>query len=687
MDYHYLLQRLKKEDLADSKSKFNEIKKRFIIEAKIYEKIDHPNIVKILDTGFISDETIEIEIPFIIMNYIKGFSLADVIKNEAPFEMGRANNIAQNMLGVLEVIHQKNIIHRDIKPANIMIEEETGEAIIIDFGIAKDIVGGTRLTTTGAFLGSPVYMAPEQFTDSSKVGPEIDTYALGIVLFEMLTGEPPFRGANFLEIMTAHRERPIPDVTTINPALPPGMANVLARAMAKEPNCRYQSAKAFLNALQKGEEKSTKPRRHLMRYFSLLALFIAVIGFIVFNPFGIGIDDKKEDKAAVEKEEEKPPEFKPVEKKPIETIGEDFETLKTFMEGEAGNNEKIEKCRAFLNKTGTAPGETDIKVMVSEVRQWMDQLEADDTYAKHIDSVQRYLANNDFQKAAGAAKKAQEIKDTEEVKQLLESIENKKSEFEEQNGTSDYEAIKEKIGLTGYLTFREKYPGSTYLPDLKTRLKRTDRYLPPEKYWIDSPQKNEKGCYEMTFEAHNGHRMIYVPAKKIWIDKYEVSNRQFRNFLKDAKITAAPGTKGKYIHDGNEYPAVVPYDDAEKYCKQYGFRLPRIDEWDYAAGKGMYTYPWGNELANADGIYRANFDSLEETDEKDGFEGTAPVQTFKTFSSPFGVVNMAGNVWEWAQGRILKGGGFFSPKEDLVIRKGVGGRYNDREGFRCVKDE
>ncbi len=503
MDYHYLLQRLKKEDLADSKSKFNEIKKRFTIEAKIYEKIDHPNIVKILDTGFISDQTIEIEIPYIIMNYIKGSSLADVIKKEAPFEMGRATEIAQNMLGVLEVIHQQNIIHRDIKPANIMIEEETGEAIIIDFGIAKDIVGGTRLTTTGAFLGSPVYMAPEQFTDSSKVGPEIDTYALGIVLFEMLTGEPPFRGANFLEIMTAHRERPIPDVTTINPDLPPGMANVLARAMAKEPASRYQSAKAFLNALQKGEEKTTKPRRHLMKYVSLLALFIAVIGFIVFNPFGIGIDDKKTVKPVEVKKDKQEvkdtPYIKPKEAKPIETIGDDFKKLKTFMEGEAGNNEKIEKCRAFLNKAGTAPGETDIEAMGTEVRQWMEQLKTDQDYITYIDSAQRHLANNDFLKAAGAAEKAQEKKDTGEVKQLLETIKNKKSEFEEQNGTNHYEAIKEKIGLTAYLTFKEKYPGSIYLPDLKTRLKRADRYLPPEKYWTDLLQKNEKGCYEIFF--------------------------------------------------------------------------------------------------------------------------------------------------------------------------------------------
>jgi formylglycine-generating enzyme required for sulfatase activity len=91
--------------------------------------------------------------------------------------------------------------------------------------------------------------------------------------------------------------------------------------------------------------------------------------------------------------------------------------------------------------------------------------------------------------------------------------------------------------------------------------------------------------------------MIYIPGKRIWIDKYEVSIRQFREFLEKEKREIPPQTDSKFFHMGDEYPAVVSYEDAEKYCDRYGFRLPRIDEWEYAAGKEkMYTYPWGNEF-------------------------------------------------------------------------------------------
>jgi formylglycine-generating enzyme required for sulfatase activity len=225
---------------------------------------------------------------------------------------------------------------------------------------------------------------------------------------------------------------------------------------------------------------------------------------------------------------------------------------------------------------------------------------------------------------------------------------------------------------------------------LADKLKKTDSHLPPDKYWDPLLKKNKKGYYEFTFgQENNSHRMIYIPGKQIWIDKFEVSNRQFREFLAASQIEIPPGKPGKFIHDSNEYPAVISYENAEKYCERYGLRLPSIDEWEYAAGKEMYTYPWGNESPGEKKIWRANFDSLGEDgkEERDTFEGTAPVKSFEGFSSPFGVVNMAGNVWEWVQGRILKGGSFLSAGEDLMVKNSIAGGKDDTQGFRCVKDE
>ncbi len=186
--------------------------------------------------------------------------------------------------------------------------------------------------------------------------------------------------------------------------------------------------------------------------------------------------------------------------------------------------------------------------------------------------------------------------------------------------------------------------------------------------------------------AHNGHRMIYIPGKKTWIDKYEVSWAQFGNFLKEAKIPFGPASNDRFICSRGECPAVVTYEEAQKYCRAYGFMLPGAAEWEYAAGKGTSLYPWGNESPDQSGIWRANYDSLEGGVERDGFVGTAPVKSFEKFSSPFGIVNMSGNVWEWVQGNILKGGGFLSAKEDLRILSSKTGN-NDRAGFRCIKLE
>jgi serine/threonine protein kinase len=711
LDYHYLLQRLRKEDIQSAQIKFNEIKKRFITEAKLYKKIHHANIVKIHDTGVFADESKGIEIPYMIMSYIRGSSLSDLLRNEAPFEMSRTLEISRDVLAALEAMHKNNIIHRDIKPGNIMIQEETGEAVIIDFGIAKDIVGGTRLTTTGALLGSPMYMAPEQSINSSNVGPCTDIYSFGAVLFEMLTGETPFHGSNFMEIMTAHRECPVPNVRKKNPQLPVKTADILSKAMAKNPNDRYQRTKDLLNALEEAlmepmipiaaEQKSGTWFKKYYIYLLSLAITAAALLFLL-NPFNSST--KQEEKSITPPP---PPKTKvtiktgeatgPLLTDPILQMKAGFKGLKNFLNSNAGKKEKIEKCRTFLNKYQDLqpPGNSEVQSMTTETGKRMEQLEtdleADTQYLQLIDAVNKYIEKDQYDNAGNMLNKAKEIKDTDEIKQLSQIIAEKKRQYEEKNGESVYNTIKGKIDLAQFLEFKEKYPHSIHLNELIEKLKKADSHLPPEKYWNPSLNKNKKGYYEFAFgQEFNSHRMVFIPGKRIWIDKYEVSNRQFRGFLEKEKREVPPATDSKFFHQGDEYPAVVSYEDAEKYCNQYGFRLPSIDEWEYAAGKEeMYTYPWGNELPGGDKIWRANFDSLGEDgeEEKDTFAGTAPVKSFENFSSPFGVVNMAGNVWEWAQGRILKGGSFLSAGEDLMIKNSIAGRSNETQGFRCVKEE
>ncbi|MCP5052287.1 MAG: serine/threonine protein kinase [bacterium] len=451
LDYHYLLQRLKKQNLSDIKDPFNEIKRRFIAEAKLYKKIDNPNIVKIHDTGVLADPVERIEIPYFIMTYIKGASLADLIKANAPFEVNEAIKISRCVLEALEIMHQSNIIHRDIKASNIMIEGETGEAVIIDFGIAKDIVGGTKLTTTGALLGSPAYMAPEQFIDSSKVGPAMDIYAYGVVLFEMLTGDTPFKGSNFIEVMNAHRKQPVPMVSEKNPALPEGADHILAKAMAKDPKDRYKNAGDFLDSVQQiyQAKRPIKWKRILLTLAA--SVVVAVVGLLIFRPSPVAdpvqvkIDDRRDTPnlkpkgtPAIEPREASKQIPEVITPEQLEKMKTDFLSLKALLEEKTADSEKLRRARQFMETYQAMPGNNETAVMITGIDQTVVQLQAaleeEKKFRDTIAAVNRYIKADDFKGAEDSLKKAQTFSaaDPEEINRLSQTIESKKQDYEKQ---------------------------------------------------------------------------------------------------------------------------------------------------------------------------------------------------------------------------------------------------------------
>ncbi len=701
LDYHYLLQKLKKDIISDIYTKYNEIKKRFIIEAKLYKKIQHPNIVKIHETGVFSDEKEGIAIPYFIMDYIKGSSLAVLLKNGKPIDVDKTTKIAENVLKALEAIHQNNVIHRDLKPANIMIEEETGEAILIDFGIAKDIVGGTRLTITGALLGSPMYMAPEQFVDSSKVGPALDIYSFGVVMFEMLTGQPPFNESNFIEIMNAHRFKPVPSVIEKNPSLPQGLDNILTKTLAKDPDNRYKSARELLNALHgAGDESSPSHPVKYLRASVILISVTATLALALIDPFHIIKPPVNNGKKPVKTNTNhpNPPLNNPALQAQVNRMTGDFQTLQTLLQKETDNAIKINKCREFLDNYAAIPQTEKTGPMRSKITATITRLEtiaqASELYKQYIAAISQALETGDYKKAEEQLALAQSVAvnaidvNPQKLQDFANTIKIKKTEFDKINGETDFNNFKDTIDLGKYIDFKQKYPDSLFLPEIENRLKTKEPYLPPKKYWNNLLSKNKKGYFEYNFDKTiNHHIMIYIPEKNIWIDKYELSNGQFREYLQETNQKPLPKLNDEYIHRDDEYPVVATYAEVEKYCQHYGMRLPSPDEWEFAAGKGINIYPWGNVLPDENAIWRANFDTLEGEQDRDGFKGTAPVKSFERYSSPFDLVNMAGNVWEWVQGTRLKGGGFFSEKDDLKINKSMNAENNEKEGFRCVKDE
>jgi serine/threonine protein kinase len=444
MDYHYIRQKLKKENIDNYKKAFNEIKIRFMNEARFYKRINHPNIVEIHDIDMIEDEKENIEIPYIIMDYIEGSSLDRILKGEAPIELRRVLRISQNVLDALETIHKEKVIHRDIKPANIMIKERTGEAILIDFGLAKDKLNETTLTSSGVTMGTPPYMSPDQFRNPKNIDYTTDIYSFGVVLYEMLTGEFPFGGEKD-KIIYGHLLKEPPNVRDKNPDLPVGIEDIIYKAMAKEPQQRYKSAGEFRKALNQVEETQKMISKENGKDMGTEKIEIIKPedekkekkpGKIVLRQKDkeeiekrkkikdVELKVSKEDEREKIKEEEKDiKQERKSKKKPIkyfiisallitfiaaivtfivfdpfgiipgkskvkidysekiEGMKGDFERLTAFLKGGASNKDKLVKCQEFLKKHQDVPKNDETTKMFSDINNLVKTLIKETEYA------------------------------------------------------------------------------------------------------------------------------------------------------------------------------------------------------------------------------------------------------------------------------------------------------------------
>lgn len=219
--------------------------KRFEREAAAVAHLRHSNIIQVYDFNHDGDAY------YIVFEYIAGVTLQDRLKklNELHQQMpaGEAIDIAVGLGEAVHYAHKQGLVHRDIKPANVMLNSRN-EPILMDFGIAK-IVGGAKHTATGATLGTAQYMSPEQIKGEA-IDARTDIYALGITLFEMLGGRSPFDADSTMAVMMMHVQNPVPDLRDIRRDVPVDVVMILKKAMAKEPDGRYQNAAQFVEALR-----------------------------------------------------------------------------------------------------------------------------------------------------------------------------------------------------------------------------------------------------------------------------------------------------------------------------------------------------------------------------------------------------------------------------------------------------
>jgi serine/threonine-protein kinase len=221
-----------------------EVMKRFVHELRYSRKITHKNVIRIYDFLYMQGNYA------ISMEYFPSHTLGSEVVNEKPLELKRALQFGIDMCTGMTVAHQVGIVHRDLKPANVLINQE-GLLKIVDFGVAAaHREGDTQLTKTGYVIGSPKYMAPEQIL-GKKVDERADIYALGVILYEMVTGVPPYSRGDHMSVMYQHVQGKARSPREINPVLPVPLSDLVVKAMAVDKAKRHQSMEELRAALEK----------------------------------------------------------------------------------------------------------------------------------------------------------------------------------------------------------------------------------------------------------------------------------------------------------------------------------------------------------------------------------------------------------------------------------------------------
>jgi serine/threonine protein kinase/ligand-binding sensor domain-containing protein len=225
---------------------------RFTQEARTLARLEHPHILPVHDYG-------EQEgITYLVMRYVEAGTLKDLIHREGPIDVREAARIVGQVGDALDYGHNQGVVHRDIKPSNVLIDQH-GNTFLTDFGIAKLVAETAHFTASGAVIGTPAYMSPEQGM-GQPVDTRCDIYSLGVVLYELVTGGVPYQAETPLAVLLKHVNAPLPPPRQIKPDLPPAVERVILKAMAKAPDDRYQTAKEMIAALDRAVAEATDTR-------------------------------------------------------------------------------------------------------------------------------------------------------------------------------------------------------------------------------------------------------------------------------------------------------------------------------------------------------------------------------------------------------------------------------------------
>jgi class 3 adenylate cyclase/tRNA A-37 threonylcarbamoyl transferase component Bud32/tetratricopeptide (TPR) repeat protein len=260
MDRHVAIKVIRSSILQDAT-----LRERFRREARLIARLEHPHLLPVYDFDGDHDP------PYIVMRYLEGGTLKQIL---AQGELPQAEILytLRQVASALDYAHRQGVVHRDLKPSNIMIDKE-GNAFVTDFGIARAAENPEQLTDAGNVIGTPSYMAPEQARGASDLDGAADRYALGVIVFELLTGALPFHGEGSLAVLMAQLHEEAPAASSIRPTLPSAVDDVLKKALAKDRAARFPSSEAFVSALADAlRVKSANAPAHLQSLTQTLSL-------------------------------------------------------------------------------------------------------------------------------------------------------------------------------------------------------------------------------------------------------------------------------------------------------------------------------------------------------------------------------------------------------------------------------
>lgn len=644
---------------------------RFKHEAQIAANLDHPNLVPVYEFGQAEGRY------YIVMGYMPGGSLKDLLKQEGPLSKDRTMEVLQQIGAGLACAHNQGVIHRDLKPGNILFDAK-GKARVSDLGFAKLLhsQSSASMSTSGGLVGTPAYMAPEIWRGKGA-GASTDIYSLACILVEMLTAKPLFDGESTPEVMFKHFE-PL----QLPEDLPQEWKAVLEQGLEKKPEDRIANVDDLISRLQQAEQwtaptipdltkrEDLEPQREPDQEAAKLPEIV---------------ESGKQDQAA-RKQAQNSQETEENPDKPSSEVGEHhFQTADVISSGTQKKGSGFEG-----GEPGTPQNKTPLYLGLGMLV---------------LLAVFLIIRSGIF---------SPQPQSTPEPEVILAQDTATKQPNPTQTPikTSTPKPIK-----TATSTPR---PTSTIAPSPisglgvgSTKIREQDGmemvYVP-------------EGSFEMGsttgYDDEKPVRQVYLDA--YWIDKFEVTNGQYEKCVKEGACSkpSSPGssTRDSYYDDPTyaNYPVIaVDWNQAKDYCRWVGSELPTEAQWEKAArGTDGREYPWGRDFDCA----RGNFDDETQFDDYvveggpdcDGYIDTAPVGNYSKGASPYGALDMAGNVWEWVrdwygpydpnktnnpvgpasgESRLLRGGGWDSNTRN--IRTADRSNYNptdtsDRVGFRCI---